>query len=396
QTGHLAERADLKIDRLLTDRYPQDRSWSPVLIDKNWLMPPPPGTPVLPVSGFDSPDDVCRIVLTSGTTGKPKAVSVTERTLQYRFNRSAMLADRGRYLCMMGFSTIGGYQTLMSALVLGGAACFAGAPEDVLQVIALYHVTHLVAAPFQIRAVLDSQTKSRFDLPSLRNVMLAGGHISNALIAEVAQKLCPNVICIYGSTELGPVAYGPAASMRGLEGATGFILPGEIVEVVDESGTALPHGEEGLIRIKAAHIDRYFVPKPEDAEIFKGGYFYPGDLGRLMPDNLLVITGRRDELINKGGAKAAPDTIEEVLREVPEIADAAVFAVPNTDQIWAAVVVKGALRQNEILDHCRKKLGGVAPDRLFVLDRIPRNDMGKIIREEMKAKIMRKLAVSFM
>src|SRR5262245_59399559 len=171
QTGHLTKRANVKIDRFLSDRYQKDRGWTPVLISSDWLMPPQPSAPMLPVRGFDSPDDVCRIVLTSGTTGKPKAVSATERTLQFRFNRSAILIERGRFLCMMGFSTLGGYQTLMSALVLGGAVCFAGAPEDVLQVIAVYHVTHLVAAPFQIRAVLDSQTKSGLYFPSLRNVM---------------------------------------------------------------------------------------------------------------------------------------------------------------------------------------------------------------------------------
>jgi acyl-coenzyme A synthetase/AMP-(fatty) acid ligase len=396
QTGHLTERANVKIDRFLSDRYQQDRGWTPVLITKEWLMPLQPGAAMLPVLGFDSPDDVCRIVLTSGTTGKPKAVSVTEWTLQFRFNRSAILIERGRFLCMMGFSTLGGHQTLMSALVLGGAVCFAGAPEDVLQVIALYHVTHLVAAPFQIRAVLDSQTKSGLFFPSLRYVLLAGGHISSALIAEVSQKLCPNVVCIYGSTELGPVAFGPASSMRGIEGATGFILPGEIVEIVDNNGTVLPRGEEGIIRIRSDHIDRYFVPQPEDANVFKDGYFFPGDLGKLMPDNLLVVTGRHDEVINRGGTKTAPEMIEDVLRQVPEISDAAVFAVPNTDQIWAAVVCKGQLRQNEILELCRQKLGGAAPDRLFVLDSIPRNDMGKIIRDEMKAKIMRKLAVTFM
>jgi acyl-CoA synthetase (AMP-forming)/AMP-acid ligase II len=69
-------------------------------------------------------------------------------------------------------------------------------------------------------------------------------------------------------------------------------------------------------------------------------------------------------MINRGGSKSAPEMIEEVLRQVPEIGDAAVFAVPNTD--WAAVVCKGQLRQNEILDICRQKLGGAAPDRLFV------------------------------
>jgi acyl-CoA synthetase (AMP-forming)/AMP-acid ligase II len=195
---------------------------------------------------------------------------------------------------------------------------------------------------------------------------------------------------------LGAVAFGPAAAMRGMEGATGFVLPDETVEVVDENGNSRPRGEEGIIRIKSAHIDRYFVPTAEDSEIFKGGYFYPGDLGRLMPDNLLVITGRRDEVINRGGTKASPELIEDVLRQVPEIADAAVFAVPNSDQIWAAVVTKGKLRQNEIMELCRQKLGGAAPDRLFELDEIPRNDMGKIIREQMKAKIMRKLTFSFM
>jgi acyl-coenzyme A synthetase/AMP-(fatty) acid ligase len=323
-------------------------------------------------------------------------VSVTERTLQFRFDRSAILIERGRFMCLMGFSTLGGYQTLMSALVLGGAVCFAGAPEDVLQVMALYHVTHLVAAPFQIRAILESQTKSGLSFPALRNVMLAGGHISNALIAEVAQKLCPHVVCIYGSTELGPVALAPASALRGIEGATGFVLPGEVVEIVDDQDKAVPNGEEGTVRIKSGAIDRYLVPTKEDAEIFKNGYFYPGDVGRLMPDGLLVITGRRDELINRGGTKASPEMIEEVVRSFPGIMDAAVFAVPNTDQIWAAVVCNGKLAQTEMLNWCKQKLAGSAPDRIFELDKIPRNDMGKIVREEMRSKIMRKLTLSFM
>jgi acyl-coenzyme A synthetase/AMP-(fatty) acid ligase len=397
QTGHLAEQSQLKIDRLLSDRFqPSEQGWKQVMFTNEWLLPPKPGTPLLPLAGFNGIDDVCRIVLSSGTTGTPKAISVTERTLQHRFDRASILTERGRYLCMMGFSTLGGYQTLMSALVLGGAICFAGAPEDVLQVMGLYHVTHLIAAPFQIRAVLDSQTKSAMYFPSLRNVLLAGGHISNALIAEVSQKLCPNVGCVYGSTELGIVAFAPAAAMRGIEGATGFVLPGEVVEIVEKNGAALPRGEEGIVRIKSDRIDRYFVPTPDDAEIFKDGYFYPGDLGRLMQDGLLVITGRSNEVINRGGSKAAPELIEEVLRKRPEIADAAVFAVPNTDQIWAAVVCKGRLQQKEILALCKEKLGGLAPDRLIELDEIPRNDMGKIIREKMKDKIMRKLAFTFM
>jgi acyl-coenzyme A synthetase/AMP-(fatty) acid ligase len=297
---------------------------------------------------------------------------------------------------MMGFSTLGGYQTLMAALALGGSVCFAGAPEDVLQVISLFHVTHLMAAPFQIRALLDVQAKNGLQCPSLRQVFLAGGVLSSSLIAEVRQQLCPNVICAYGSTELGVVAYGPAARMHAIDGAAGFVMPGEVIEIVDKDGKVLGPDQEGIIRVKCDKISEYFLPTAEDTKIFNDGYFYPGDLGRLLPDGILVVTGRIDEVINRGGDKAAPELIEEVIRKVPQIVDAAVFAVPGTAQIWAAVVCNGQLEDHAVLETCRSKLAGMAPDRLFQIDRIPRNDMGKIIREDMKKIIMHQLSRSLM
>jgi acyl-coenzyme A synthetase/AMP-(fatty) acid ligase len=397
QTSYLIQQANLTIDKLLSDRYQEPGNESKlILVGNDWLAPPPPPASPLVATGFNSADDVCRLVLSSGTTGAPKVISVTERNLEYRFGRSAVLIDRGRYLSMMGFSTLGGYQLLMSALVLGGTICFAGAPEDVLQVISLFHVTHLIAAPFQVRTLLDVQKKNGLNFPSLRHVMLGGSRLEIGLINEVRAQLCPNVMCTYGSTELGAVAYGPASAMRDIDGATGFVIPGEVVEIVGEDGTALPFEEEGVVRIKSPSIGAYFVPTAEDAEIFKEGWFYPGDIGKLMPDGLLVITGRVNEVINRGGDKLAPEVIEGALRQMPGISDAAVFVVPNTDQIWAAVVGTEPLRHEAILAFCKAKLAGMAPDRIFELDRIPRNDMGKIIREEMREAIMKRLSSSFM
>ena len=117
---------------------------------------------------------------------------------------------------------------------------------------------------------------------------------------------------------------------------------------------------------------------------------------RVSQDGVLVISGRTDEIINRGGDKAAPELIEEVIRKLPEIADAAVFAVPGTDQIWAAVVCTGKLQQKEVLEACRKKLAGVAPSRLIELERIPRNDMGKIIREDLRKAVAQKMSSSLM
>jgi acyl-coenzyme A synthetase/AMP-(fatty) acid ligase len=397
QTSYLIQQANLNIDRLLSDRYQEPGNQSKlILVSNEWLTPPAGNLPPLPVTGFDAPDDVCRLVLSSGTTGAPKVISVTERNLEYRFQRSAVLLERGRYLSMMGFSTLGGYQLLMSALVLGGTICFAGAPEDVLQVIALYHVTHLIAAPFQLRALLEAQKNNGLNFPSLRHVMLGGSRLEIDLINEVKAQLCPNVICTYGSTELGAVAYAPASAMRGIDGATGFVIPGEVIEIIGKDGAPLPPDQEGVVRIRSASIGSYFVPTEDDAEIFRDGWFYPGDIGKLMPDGLLVITGRVKEVINRGGDKLAPEVIEGVLRLMPEIADAAVFAVPNTEQIWAAVVGRQPLKHEAILAFCTQKLAGMAPDRIFELDRIPRNDMGKIIREEMREAIMKRLSSSFM
>ncbi|HLH94314.1 MAG TPA: fatty acid--CoA ligase family protein [Xanthobacteraceae bacterium] len=395
QTSYLIEQSRLKIDRLLSDRYqPSDSSLSLILVSNDWLTAS--SAPALPLTGFANPDDVCRLVLSSGTTGMPKVIAVSERTLENRFRRAALTNERGRCLCMMGFSTLGGYQTLMTALALGGSVCFAGAPEDVLQVISLFHVTHLIAAPFQIRSLLDAQAKNGLQCPSLRQVFLAGGVLPSSLIAEVRRQLCPNVICAYGSTEMGLVAYGPAARMRDIDGATGFVIPGEVIEIVDQDGNLLGADQDGMVRIKCDHIDEYFLPTEEDSKIFKDGYFYPGDLGRLLSDRILVITGRADEVINRGGDKAAPELIEEVIRKIPQIVDTAVFAVPGTKQIWAAVVCKGELQDRVVLEACRQRLAGMAPDRLFKVDRIPRNDMGKIIREDMKKIIMRLLSWSFM
>jgi acyl-CoA synthetase (AMP-forming)/AMP-acid ligase II len=184
--------------------------------------------------------------------------------------------------------------------------------------------------------------------------------------------------------------------MRGIDGATGFVIPGEVVEIIGKDGAPMPPGEEGVVRVRSANISSYFVPTADDAGIFRDGWFYPGDIGKLLPDGLLVITGRVNEVINRGGDKLAPEVIEGVLRLMPEIADAAVFAVPNTEQIWAAVVGKQPLQHEAILAFCRQKLAGMAPDRIFELDRIPRNDMGKIIRDEMREAIMKRLSSSFM
>ena len=246
----------------------------------------------------------------------------------------------------------------------GRFGVFRRAPEDILQVISLFNVTHLIAAPFQIRTLLEAQAKSGLQCPNLRQVFL-GGVLPNSLLAEVRQQLCPNVICAYGSTELGMVAYGPAASMRGTEGATGFVMPDVLVEVVDKEGAVLGL-ERGTVRIRwgarpifHSHAGRrknlqgrlFFIPATWDGSYRMASWSSPAEL---------------NEIINRGGDKAAPGVHRRGDPQASGDRRARPY-LPVPGRIKSGrLVCKGKLNENAVLEACRRKAcrhGAKSPHR---------------------------------
>jgi acyl-CoA synthetase (AMP-forming)/AMP-acid ligase II len=121
--------------------------------------------------------------------------------------------------------------------------------------------------------------------------------------------------------------------------------------------------------------------------MFKDAWFYPGDVGRIYPDGLVVITGRTNEVINRGGIIVAPEVIEEVLRLDSRVQDIAVVGVLNAagiEEIWAAVVSDTELDARTMIEASRPKLNEKVPDRIIRIDAIPRNENGKIKRNELR------------
>jgi acyl-CoA synthetase (AMP-forming)/AMP-acid ligase II len=128
--------------------------------------------------------------------------------------------------------------------------------------------------------------------------------------------------------------------------------------------------------------------------MFKDGWFYPGDVGRIFPDGLVVITGRTNEVINRGGVIVAPEVIEEVLRLDPLVRDVAVVGVPNAagiEEIWAAVVAEGPIDANAIAVRARDKLNEKVPDRILRIDAVPRNENGKVTRNALREQLIARL-----
>ena len=133
--------------------------------------------------------------------------------------------------------------------------------------------------------------------------------------------------------------------------------------------------------------DGYVGDPQASADAFRAGWFYPGDVGYLGPERLLAITGREKTQINVGGEKVNPERVEAILTAFPGVSDAAVLAVPNElgiEEIYALVVNSGTVDDQALRAHCERNLQrGLVPVRFLAMDRIPRNEMGKIERSRL-------------
>jgi len=214
-----------------------------------------------------------------------------------------------------------------------------------------------------------------------------------ALLAAVRQKLSPELAFVYASTEAGMLSTARAATLEAHPGSAGYRLPWVEMEAVDAAGQRVPAGQDGIIRVKTEEQARYLSESADTTERFSDGWFYPGDVGQVTPEGLVYITGRSSEIINRGGTIVAPDMIEEAILLTPGVKDAAVVGVPSAEgieEIWAAVVGEGFVDPNAVLVVVGARMADKLPDRVVQVDAIPRNEMGKIRRQEVKAVLVQR------
>lgn len=377
----------LKPDAIILDRYGSALSGARTLaVDDGWFTLD--GSVSSPEGPGIADGQYHRVVLSSGTTGVPKAIGITGRVMERRLLHGIVWgSDGGRTLSMFGFSTVLAVSPIFT-LAGGGLACFAPNPQEALHLIRVFGVTQLFAASGQLQGLIDCQTRDFEPCPSLKMVGVGGSRIPGEVLAKTRSLLCNNLVIAYGSSETGTVCYARAADVEGIEEAVGYMTPWARVEAVDEDFRVLPAGQAGLLRLWSDMVAEYVAERPEDRAILReDGWFYPGDIGTISEDGLVAITGRSIELINRGGAIVAPQFIEDVLAERSEVAQVGAFGVTNDqgfEEIWAAIVPKAPLNRDEIFRFCRHRLGDKTPDVLVTVDDIPRTDTGKIMRTRLR------------
>jgi len=382
----------LVVDALLTDQAPVPGAPHRVIrVPPTWLKDLSYETD-FPTHGASGSDDIARIVCTSGTTGEQKAVPFTEEQLVQRVWGQVAglrsLAGPSKTLGMMGLSSGAGFTNMMLVLMTGGMLMVVPGMAQLTRVSALYEMDRVLASTAQLIAILRQQDSEAADFVGVKSMVVGGSHIPRA-VAKRARGICRNITCLYGSTEVGVVATASAETTIKNQSAVGFVAPGVRIEIVDESGKDLGVDREGVIRVNVPGAPTRYLNEPEASrKVFRDGWFYPGDIGSLSSDGLLFVSGRVSERINAGGVKVAPNVIEDVVGQRPEVAEVAAFEFIGEDgiaEIAVAIVPhenidRANFNRGELRQSIQKELREKTPRRWVIVKEIPRTEQGKIDR----------------
>ena len=330
---------------------------------------------------------LCRLVLSSGTTGLPKRIGITHEQLQLRClfaARSYELGPSARFLPGVGVTTVGGFVLPVATWYSGGAVVFAG--DAFGPALREHRVTSVFTSPARLAAVVDRLPAGAPAMPDLK-LYVGGAPLSPALNEQTRQRLTPHVYIIYGSTEVSTASLAYAASAVDRPGYVGHCVTYARVEIVDAEGRELAAGTEGTLRIQAAGMATGYVDDAEGTSAaFRDGWFYPGDTAVRDASGGLQIVGRITEIANLGGVKVAPDVIDQALAGCPGVIDLAAFSVPGpkTDRLWIAVAASEGFDPAELQRRYAEAFPAYPKALVVRIDRIPRNEMGKAMRARLR------------
>jgi len=300
-------------------------------------------------------DDVINMQYTSGTTGFPKGVMLTSRNIVNNgyaqgFALGYSPVDR-LCLCVPLFHCFGCVIGVLGTYTHGGCLAVVESfdPKRVLEMIHNERCTSLYGVPTMFIAELECPDFAKYDLTSLRTGVMAGALCPEALMRRVMTEMhMPEVAIAYGMTESSPcITMTPRDSSVAQRSQTvGIVLPDLEVKIVDPAtGVERATGQRGELCCRGYNVMKGYYNNPEAtrAAIDADNWLHTGDEASMDADGYVRITGRIKDLIIRGGENIAPKEIEDCLREHPAVADAYVYAVPDSffgEAVAAAVRLK--------------------------------------------------------
>ena len=357
--------------------------------DPATLPPPPTG----------EGDPVRHVYYSSGTTADPKGARHTDRSLMSSANGPILTSSATDVTPLpYPYTHVGGIAQTVTILYTGSRVVMVESFDPVQSpvVLAAHGVTRLGSSLPFFHAFAEAQRRHGAEplFPDLRSLSSGGAPKPPDLFYEMRDLFGVPILSAWGLTEF-PIATGSFMDDidEDLATAEGRALPSIDLKVVAADGTVLGPGQEGEVLVKGPQALKGYVDTSLDAAAFDDdGYFRTGDLGVVGPRGHLRITGRTKDIIIRNAENLSALEIEGVLYTYPKVADVAVIGVPDprTGERACAVVVLAegvdSLTLAELVDHCRAQqlANQKIPERLEIVGELPRNPMGKILKQELR------------
>jgi acyl-CoA synthetase (AMP-forming)/AMP-acid ligase II len=341
-------------------------------------------------------DDMAILMYTSGTTGYPKGVMLTHMNMysQMRSGVAVWGTDKGEsLLTTIPMNNIYGVISCLEGYLTGFTNILMPPfdPRKVLDTVRRFRVSILPIVPAMLNFLLLVWDADVDDLSSLNMIVCSGAPLPEDVLEKAKHTFKVNVVQGYGCTEVGGSISRQRLDWPLKPGSAGFPIPGISVRIVDDDGQEVKRGDEGEILCKGPMVTRGYFNKPRDsAATFKQGWFHTGDIGKLDDDGELYVTGRKKDIIIKGGQNIDPVVAENRLYQHPSVLECAVIAISDDkygEEVAAAIVLKPGCQasEDELLLFASQGLHHfLTPKRVFFMQSLPRTGIGKIRKNDLR------------
>jgi acyl-CoA synthetase (AMP-forming)/AMP-acid ligase II len=338
------------------------------------------------------------IILTSGTTGRPKgAARSAPNALSGMFELVALLEAipyRGQGTTVLAAPAFHawGLANVMLAMGLQSTLVMRRRfdPAGTLELVERYAADTLIAVPVMVQRILDlpDDERHRYDTSLLRVVALSGSALAPSLATKFLDEYGDVLYSLYGSTEVSYVSVAGPRDLREAPSCAGRVVRGVTVRLVDADGRDVEPGETGRIFAASGLVFDGYTSGEDKSRL--GGLTSTGDVGRFDADGRLYVEGRDDDMIVSGGENVFPAEVEDCLHRHPAVSDVSVVGVDD-ERFGQALVAHVVLRPGtkaapeELRAHVKSQLANYkVPREVVVHDELPRNETGKVLKRELR------------
>ncbi len=350
------------------------------------------------------PDEICHLMPTGGTTGLPKIVPRTHNDFFCNCYYRAMACERSPHDIILIPTPLTHNMAIEVSLnptfITGGKAVLIPStrPKEIFEAIEREKVTITVLAVAQVQQMIDFPERQQYDISSLKAIATGGSRISPDLIRKIYELFKCRFINVFGMSE------GPCAQTRYQDPVEAVfhtigwpICPYDEFKVIDSKGNELPRGMEGELLARGPCIFRgYYKSDDENREAFtEDGFFRTGDIAKFDSEGRLILTGRKKDIIIRGGEKISAKEVEDLISGHPKVDQVAVVGMPDFvlgERACAFIKPKKGetIVFDELIAYLKEKKTSVLylPERIEMIEEIPLTNVGKVdkrrLREEIK------------